>query len=77
MLTIQEVHFYTKLASEGKANPINCPFNEDIMNHIIILKVKQSDEVYFDCKTCDSTFSPGTNAERIIKNTIDKYKNQL
>lgn len=76
MLTIQEVHFYTDLADKGMANPILCPFNEDnIMNHIIISRVNESDEVYFDCKTCNSSFSPGLNAEKIIKNTIDKYIN--
>ena len=77
MLTIQEVHFYNELADSGKASPILCPFNEDsIMNHIIIPRFNESDEVYFDCKSCKSTFFPGMNAEKIIKNTIDKYINQ-
>jgi hypothetical protein len=78
MLTIQEVHFYTLLSDMGKVNPINCPFNEDgVMNHLIISKVNESDEVYFNCVTCESTFTPGTNAQKIIKDTIDKYKNQV
>jgi len=62
----------------GKVNPINCPFNEDsIMDHIIISKVNELDEVYFNCITCKSRFTPGTNVIKIIKDTIDKYKNQV
>ena len=74
MISIQEVNFYNSLANRQLAGKINCPFGND---DIVVTRVNPQDEVYFECITCDSTFYPGIKVINIIKETIDKYKNQV
>ena len=73
MLSIQEVNFYNSLVENNLAGKINCPFDQ---NDIVVSRVNSKDEVYFECISCKTSFEPGINVENIIKNTIDKYKNQ-
>jgi transposase-like protein len=74
MLSIQEVNFYNSLANRQLAGKINCPFSSD---DIVVTRVNSEDQVYFECITCNSTFHPGIKVINIIKETIDKYKNQV
>lgn len=73
MLSIQEVNFYNSLVERNLAGKINCPFDE---NDIVVSRVNPKDEVYFECLSCKTTFEVGIKVENIIKNTIDKLKNQ-
>jgi hypothetical protein len=74
MISIQEVNFYNSLAERNLVGKINCPFGAD---DIVVTKVNDQDEVYFKCLTCDTIFHPGVKVINIIKDTIDKYKNQV
>ena len=74
MLSAQEVNYYNDLVDNGLAYRINCPFGED---DIIVTRVNSQDEVYFECLSCKSVFHPGIKVIKIIKDTIDKYKNQV
>lgn len=73
MLSVQEVNFYNSLVEKDLAGKINCPFDE---NDIVATRVNSKDEVYFECLSCKTTFQIGIKVENIIKNTIDKLKNQ-
>ena len=73
MLSIQEINFYNDLADKNLVAKINCPFEE---SDIVVSRVNPKDEVYFECLSCQTTFYPGIKVENIIKNTIDKLKNQ-
>ena len=74
MITIQEIHYYTKLVEDKNIkNLIVCPFDP---SGIILTKLSDDDTFYFECLSCESTFKLGQRIEKIIKNTIDKYKNQ-
>jgi len=75
MLSIKEVHFYNDLVNKGIVKKINCPFEED--EHIVISITNESDEVLFECLTCNTIFKPGINTEQIIKSAIEKHKNPL
>jgi len=74
LLSAKEVHFYNDLSNQGLVKKITCPFGED---DVIVTKVNESDEVYFECITCDSSFSPGINIIQNIKLSIDKFKSNL
>jgi hypothetical protein len=77
MLSVQEVNFYNDLYDRGLVDKINCPFDDvGVLDHIILTKVKDDDKVYFKCLTCVTSFEPGVNTIKKIKNTIDKYINQ-
>jgi len=73
VLTVQEVNFYNSLVERDLVAKINCPFDTD---DIVVTRVNPQDEVYFKCISCQTTFYPGIKVEKIIKETIDKFKNQ-
>jgi len=74
MLSVLEIHYFTRLVEEGKVkNIIKCPFGSD---DIIITKVDENTNPYFYCLNCQTSFSLGKRIEKIIKITIDKFKNQ-
>jgi hypothetical protein len=74
LLSAKEVHFYNDLSNQGLVKKITCPFGE---NDVIVTKVNELDEVYFECITCDSSFNPGINIIQNIKLSIDKFKSNL
>jgi hypothetical protein len=74
MLSIKEINFYRNLSEKGLVPAMNCPFNEDsVGNHIIFANLDKNDEVFFNCLTCNTTFTLGLNTETIIKDTLKKY----
>ena len=73
MLSIQEIHYYTKLVEKNKIkNLILCPFNK---LDIVITKFDEDDMPYFYCLSCKSVFKLSKDVEDIIKIAIDKYLN--
>jgi hypothetical protein len=75
MLSIQHIAFYKKLVDEKNFSPINCPFDKNDVEHIVISKVDQDYKVYFECLYCNTTFRLGLNAERKILSAIEKHIN--
>jgi hypothetical protein len=74
MLSMQEVHSYNKLSEKGIVNSINCPFNEDgVSTHILIPFLKENEELYFTCVTCDTIFTPGLKTIETIKKSLELY----
>lgn len=63
-LSIKEVHSYLNLVNEGRADKINCPFDE---TDIVITKLDKDDKVYFYCLSCQTSFYPGINTIQKIK----------
>lgn len=76
MLSVQEVNYHTKLVKEGKASPVECPFDIKRQNHIVISKVNEDFEVFFRCLDCECNFYLGYNQEKLIQDAIDKSLNQ-
>ena len=61
-LTIQEVNYYNTLVSKGQALKIICPFDEDKnFPDTVISRIDESDNVFFYCLGCSSSFYPGIN----------------
>jgi hypothetical protein len=75
MLSIQQVNYHTQLVKKGKALPIECPFDIKRENHLVYSKINENFDVFFRCVDCESNFTLGYNSEKLILNTIDKYKN--
>lgn len=76
MLSIQEVHYFTRLADKKLVDPIKCPTARYDETHFIISKVDDDLRVFFRCVDCSSDFRLGLRSEINIKNTIDKFLNQ-
>lgn len=75
MLSMQEIHYYTKLAREGKVKDIiKCPFDS---NDIVMVKADEDDKPILHCLGCKSTFKLSKNIEKTIQITIDKFFNQV
>ena len=71
-ITIQEVHYYNRLAENFQAEPILCPYDDNSFSHIILTKIDDDEKVYFKCITCDSKFYPGINLIQRIKSYIPR-----
>lgn len=67
-LSIQEVTHYNDLVNNGKATKIECKFNKE---DTVISKVDSSNNVFFYCLGCQSSFYPGINLVEKIKGYID------
>lgn len=77
MLSIQEVNYHTNLVKQGKALPIECPFDIKRDGHVVISKTDEDFEVFFKCLDCQNNFKLGINQENLIKESIDKSLNQV
>lgn len=71
-LTIQEVHTYNNLVTEGKAERIPLTGVDD--DAIVIPKLDEFDKVYFYDLSSKSKIYPGINIIEKIKKTIDSQR---
>ena len=71
-LTIQEVHTYNNLVTEGRAEKIPLTGVDD--DAIVIPKLDEFDKVYFYDLSSKSKIYPGINIIEKIKKTIDSQR---
>ena len=71
MLSMQEVHYFTRLVEKEKVkNIITCPFDP---TDIVITKSDEDDLPFFYCLSCKTSFKLNKDTEDIIRIIINKF----